>query len=144
MMELLDVEPELWHLYLPFSLYLAFWILYVLVFVCSSSLLLWYQAVGCCPCTRGPWHRRVTLSPWNITLQGGSVVSRAISATGEEGKLGQSSKALLWAPKHWDGERRGTLEGMPQHTSSHIMMLQAQRLTSKAEGLSCKEEEKMG
>lgn len=118
MTELLDVEPGLWHSYLPFCLYLAFWILYVLVSVCSRSLPLWYQAVGCCLCTGGPWHCRVTLSPWNITLQGGSMVSRAISATGQEGKLGQSrdQHMAVCSPEHWDGGRRGMLEEM-RHTS---------------------------
>lgn len=98
MMGLLATEPGLWHLYVPVCFCLAFVILYVSVAVRARILLLWYQVVGCCPEGWEPRHRRVTLSPRNIVLQGGSVVSRAVSVPvkgpgrrGGEGRTGIST-----------------------------------------------------
>lgn len=118
MMGLLATEPGLWHLYVPVCFCLAFVILYVSVAVRARILSLWYQVVGCCPEGWEPRHRRVTLSPRNIVLQGGSVVSRAISVAvkvqaGGEVRAGQGSahrrvRQRAPSPEHrgWDGGRR--------------------------------------
>jgi len=117
-MGLLDTEPGLWHLYLPVCFCLAFVILYVSVSVRARILSLWYQVVGCCLWGWEPRHRRVTLSPRNIVLQGGSMVSRAISVAvkvqaGGDVRAGQRSehRCVRWgapSPEHrgWDGGGR--------------------------------------
>lgn len=82
----------------------------------AKSLTL-YQAVGCCRSEWEPQHLRVMLSPGSIMLQGGSRVSRAVSAAvkvqagGKSRTEQRSAQQHAWRraldPEHvgWDGGR---------------------------------------